>query len=64
LGLASWLVKETMPLIGTAMVEASSIMGCFHPFFKRAGMLEFQHPLDVKTERMRSAFETVVLYYI
>ena len=59
LGLASRLVKETMPLTGAAMVEASSVMGCFHPFFKRAGMLEFRQPPDVKTERMKAGLETV-----
>ena len=59
LGLARWLVKETLPLTGAAMVEASSVMGLFHPFFKRAGMLEFRQPPDVKTERMKAALETV-----
>ena len=59
LGLASWLVKETMPLTGAATVEASSVMGCFHPFFRRAGMLEFRQPPDVKTERMAAALETI-----
>ncbi len=59
LGLASWLVAETMPLTGAAMVEASSVMAGFHPFFKRAGMLEFRSAPDVKTERMKAALETV-----
>lgn len=59
LGLASRLVRETMPQTGAAMVEAAGVMGCFHPFFKRAGMLEFRQPPDVKAERMRTALETV-----
>ena len=59
LGLASRLVKETMPLTGAAMVEACSVMGGFHPFFRRAGMLEFIPSPDVKTERMTVALETV-----
>ena len=59
LGLASWLVKETMPLTGAAMVEASSVMGLFHPFFKQAGMMEYRQPPDVKTERMKTALEAV-----
>ncbi|RKY12832.1 MAG: hypothetical protein DRP52_04210, partial [Planctomycetota bacterium] len=32
LGLASRLVAETMPLTGSPMVEAVSVMGRFHPF--------------------------------
>lgn len=59
LGLASWLVAETMPLTGAPLVEACSVMGGFHPFFKRAGMLEFIPSPDVKTERMSVALETV-----
>jgi len=59
IGLSSWLVKETMPLTDAAMVETSSVMGCFHPFFKRAGMMEFKQPSDVKTERMKAALEMV-----
>ncbi|MBL7214117.1 MAG: hypothetical protein ISS71_00400 [Phycisphaerae bacterium] len=59
LGLASRLVKETMPLTGAAMVETSSVMGMVHPFFERAGMCRFRQPPDVKTERMQAALETV-----
>lgn len=59
LGLASRLVKETMPLTGAAMVEASSVMGMLHPFFERAGMIRFRQMPDVKTERMTAALETV-----
>lgn len=59
LGLASWLVRETMAFVDVAMIEATSIMGRFHPFFKRAGMQEFSPAPDVKTERMAAAMETV-----
>ena len=59
LGLASWLVRETMPLTGASMVEAASVMGMVHPFFERAGMTRFRQPPDVKTERMKAALETV-----
>lgn len=58
LGLASWLVKETMPLVGTGMVEAVAVMGKVHPFFKQAGMTEFTPKSDLKTERMTAALET------
>ena len=59
LGLAARLVSETMPMTGAAMIEASSIMGTVHPFFKRAGMHPFRQMPDVKTERMQTALETV-----
>jgi hypothetical protein len=59
LGLAARLVRETMPLTGAAMVEASSVMGCVSPFFERAGMQAFDPPPDVRTERMAAALETV-----
>lgn len=59
LGLASRLVRQTLPMTGAAMVEASGIMSCFNPFFRRAGMLEFRQPPDIKTERMKAALESV-----
>jgi len=59
LGLASRLVAETLPLTGAAMVEAVSVMGRIHPFFKRAGMKAFAPPPDAKTERMKAAMEAV-----
>ncbi len=59
LGLASWLVSETMPRVGAAMVEAVSVMGKFHPFFERAEMKAFEMTADVKTERMATALEAV-----
>ncbi|MCE5185449.1 MAG: hypothetical protein LLF76_04925 [Planctomycetaceae bacterium] len=59
LGLASRLVRETMPLTGAAMIEAAAVMGRVHPFLARAGMTEYAMEPDVKTERMRTALETV-----
>lgn len=59
LGLAGWLVSETMPKTGAALVEAISVMGKAHPFFERAGMMQFRRPPDVKTERMKAALETI-----
>ena len=61
LGLASRLVAETLPLCGTPMVEAVSIMGRVNPFFERAGMQAFVPKPDPKTERLRAAFEAVGL---
>ena len=61
LGLATRLVRETLPMTGAAMVEAVSMMGRSHPFLKQAGMTEYSPPPDAKTERMRTALEAVGL---
>ncbi len=59
LGLASRLVRQTLPQTGAAMVEATSVRGLVQPFFERAGMLRFRRAADVKTERLKAALETV-----
>lgn len=59
LGLASRLVRETLPRVDAAMVEASAVMGHCHPFFRKGGMQQWDAPLSVKTERMMAALETV-----
>lgn len=38
LGLASRLVRETMPMVNVPIVEAVAVMGWVNPFFERAGM--------------------------
>jgi len=38
LGLASRLVRETMPKIGVPIIEAMAVMGTVNPFFEKAGM--------------------------
>lgn len=42
LGLASWLVRETMPLVNVPIVEALAVMGWVNPFFERAGMKTYK----------------------
>lgn len=59
LGLAARLVRETMPLTGSPMIEAIAAMGGVHPFLAKAGMREYVRGTDAKTERMRAALETV-----
>ena len=61
LGLARRLVAETMPMTGSPMVEAVSVMGRVHPFFERAGMQAFAPTPDAKTERMAAALEAVAI---
>ena len=45
LGLASRLVRETMPLVNVPIVEALAVMGWVNPFFEKAGMKAYKaHP--------------------
>ena len=41
-GLASRLVRETMPLVNVPIVEALAVMGWVNPFFERAGMKAYK----------------------
>jgi hypothetical protein len=56
LGLASAIVRETLPLIGTPFVEASAVMGRFHPFFEHAGMTRYDAPPSPNKQKLLSAF--------
>jgi len=38
IGLASWLVRETMPQMNVPVIEAVAVMGMVNPFFEKAGM--------------------------
>jgi hypothetical protein len=42
LGLASRLVRRTMPLVNVPIVEAVAVMGWINPFFERAGMKAYK----------------------
>jgi hypothetical protein len=42
LGLASRIVRETMPLVNVPIVEALAVMGWINPFFERAGMRAYK----------------------
>ena len=42
LGLASRLVRETMPLVSVPIVESLAVMGWVNPFFERAGMKAYK----------------------
>jgi hypothetical protein len=56
LGLASTLVRQTLPLIGTPYVEASAVMGRFHPFFERADMTRYEPQPDPRKQKLLAAF--------
>jgi len=42
IGLASRLVRETMPLVDVPIIEAIAVMGWVNPFFERAGMTAYR----------------------
>lgn len=53
LGLAARLVRDTLPLVGAAMIETSASMGHVHPLFERAGMRPFTPMPDAARNRLR-----------
>jgi GNAT superfamily N-acetyltransferase len=57
IGLAEWLVRQTLPKAGTAMVEAMAVMGRVNPFFERAGMRRYDGPLSAGAVRLLGAME-------
>ena len=61
LGLASRLVAETLPLVGTPYVESMAAMGAMHPFFERAGMTAYAVPPSPHGARLLAALEAAGL---
>ena len=59
LGLASLLVRETMPRLGVAIVEAMAVMGEVNPFFERAGMQAYTGSRPERCVHMVEAFSMV-----
>jgi len=49
LGLATRLVRETMPKLNVPVIEALAVMGKVNPFFEKAGMQPFTAPLSPPT---------------
>ena len=59
LSLASWLVAETMPVVGSEFVESQAIMGHVSGFFERAGMRAFYGKRPERVSRMSEALSIV-----
>jgi len=59
LGLASRLVRETMPRMDVPIIEAMAVMGTVNPFFEKAGMQAFRAELPVRCVQMAEAFSLV-----
>lgn len=59
LGLAAMLVKNTMPLLNVTVIESLAVMGRANPFFKKAGMTEYQLPASSQVQVMKNALQIV-----
>jgi hypothetical protein len=59
LGLASWLVRETMPLLNIPIIEAIAVMGWINPFFERAGMKAYKAKPSVASVQFIEALSIV-----
>ena len=56
LGLASRLVRETMPRMNVPIVEAVAVMGWVNPFLEKAGMTAYPAKLPARTVQLIEAF--------
>lgn len=56
-GLAHWLVRQTLPLAGTPLVEAIAVMGRVNPFFEKAGMKRYDQPIRPDAVRLIEALK-------
>lgn len=59
IGLASWLVRETMPLMKVPIIEALAVMGLVNPFFEKAGMHLYAAKTPQRCIRLIEALSSV-----
>jgi len=59
LGLATRLVRETMPQMNIPVIEAAAVMGMFNPFFEKAGMKPYTAKPPVRCVRLIEALSMV-----
>lgn len=59
LGLAVRLVRETLGLVGTPIVESLAVMGSVNPFFEKAGMKVYTGALPIRCVHMSEALSIV-----
>jgi len=59
LGLASRLVRETMPQMNVPIVEAIAVMGLVNPFFEKAGMKAYKAKMPARCEQLAEALSMV-----
>ncbi len=61
LGLASRLVRETMPEMGVPIIEAMAVMGLVNPFFEKAGMKSYTAKMQERCIQLVEAFSLVAI---
>lgn len=59
LGLASRLVRETMPRTGVPIIEGMAVMGLINPFLERAGMTAYTVEMPARCVRLIEALNIV-----
>jgi len=59
LGLASRLVRQTMPKMNVPVIEAMAVMGMVNPFFEKAGMTAYTAKLPARCVQLIEAFSMV-----
>ena len=59
LGLASRLVRETMPKMNVPIIEAMAVMGLVNPFFERAEMTAYTAEMPARCVQLTEAFSMV-----
>ena len=59
LGLATRLVRETMPMMNFPIIEAVAVMGLINPFFEKAGMKAYRAPEKDRNIRLIEALSAV-----
>jgi hypothetical protein len=59
LGLASRLVRETMPQIQMPIIEALAVMGLVNPFFEKAGMKAYAARMPARCVQLTEALNLV-----
>jgi len=59
LGLASLLVRETMPKMDVPIIEAMAVMGAVNPFFEKAGMKAYRAKPALRCVQLMEAFSLV-----
>ncbi|MFB0553500.1 MAG: hypothetical protein ACETWQ_09320 [Phycisphaerae bacterium] len=59
LGLASRLVRQTMPKMDVPIIEAMAVMGLVNPFFEKAGMRAYTAKMPARCVQLTEAFSMV-----
>jgi len=59
LGLASRLVRQTMPKMNVPIIEAMAVMGTVNPFFEKAGMTAYRAKMPARCVQLVEALSIV-----